>query len=443
MSENTLGEIADGTSNPTDSPSTVDPSVQLGTMASKYAHSEVTPMEEDTPTPVTPKPEDVALKSIGMIKDMKKQALVLFAAYMKSNQSSPDSQETLQALSLYKEFEQKIVAAQEAHKSMISLFEDRQDLNGSDNLGSVRLVVPNDLPVLQLRGEALWKKKADPFDSAYDFCNTFETVLHAHGLSLNSNWERLLPLCMNPEQVSWSREALMNKRYTWKEVRPIVLDHFDTPYRKFLLMVEVGSMRQAPYESNREYSNRFQKMRREAGMEDGTQLAVTYFASLKPSVKTVAQVAISSHLGAKLPSSINQIIDLVLASGEDSAFSIKNPHKRNRASEEEQVSRTSFVKTSKASPGASKVMNGIKSNNISTNKGTGKPKPCMYCGKEWSKGHRCEEFKEAKKSLSNAKANEGFSLSRVNRMAIRSNNNENTENNEDETNGHLNRMALD
>ncbi|KAG0762800.1 hypothetical protein G6F16_013485 [Rhizopus arrhizus] len=88
-------------------------------------------------------------------------------------------------------------------------------------------------------------------------------------------------------------------------------------------------------------------------------------------------------------------------------------------------------------------MNGIKSNNISTNKGTGKPKPCMYCGKEWSKGHRCEEFKEAKKSLSNAKANEGFSLSRVNRMAIRSNNNENTENNEDETNGHLNRMALD
>ncbi|KAG0972316.1 hypothetical protein G6F29_013561 [Rhizopus arrhizus] len=137
----------------------------------------------------------------------------------------------------------------------------------------------------------------------------------------------------------------MDKRYTWKEVRPIVLDHFDTPYRKFLLMVEVGSMRQAPYESNREYSNRFQKMRREAGMEDGTQLAVTYFASLKPSVKTVAQVAISSHLGAKLPVSINQIIDLVLASGEDSAFSIKNPHKRGRLTDEEQSSRGSLGTT--------------------------------------------------------------------------------------------------
>ncbi|KAG0978759.1 hypothetical protein G6F26_012107 [Rhizopus arrhizus] len=207
---------------------------------------------------------------------------------------------------------------------------------------------------------------------------------------------------MNPGQISWCGEALMNKRCIWKEVRPIVLDQCDTPYRKFLLMVEVGSMRQAPYESNREYSNRFQRMRRETGMEDGTQLAVTYFASLKSSVKTVAQVTISSHLGAKLRNSINQIIDLVLASGEDSAFSIKNK------------SPVSFIKTNKISPGA-----------------------------KWSKVHRCEEFKEAKKSLSNAKANEGFSLSRVNRMAIRSNNNENTENNEDETNGHLNRMALD
>ncbi|KAG0905317.1 hypothetical protein G6F33_012262 [Rhizopus arrhizus] len=48
-------------------------------------------------------------------------------------------------------------------------------------------------------------------------------------------------------------------------------------------------------------------MRREAGTEDGTQSAVTYFASLKPSVKNIVQVAISSHLGAKLPVSINQI----------------------------------------------------------------------------------------------------------------------------------------
>ncbi|EIE82034.1 hypothetical protein RO3G_06739 [Rhizopus delemar RA 99-880] len=68
MSENTLGEIADGTSIPTGSPSTVNPSVQLGTMASKYAHSDITPMEEDTPTPVTPKPEDVHAYPVTMVQ---------------------------------------------------------------------------------------------------------------------------------------------------------------------------------------------------------------------------------------------------------------------------------------------------------------------------------------------------------------------------------------
>ncbi|KAG1059085.1 hypothetical protein G6F57_018378 [Rhizopus arrhizus] len=193
MSENIATESTDGSPPQSSSPdSLMAPTAQLGTMASKYAHSEATPMEEDIP-PVSQKPEDIARKSLEMIKDMKKQALLLFATYMNSNKSDPDSPETLQALSLYREFEQKIVTAKEAHKSMTSLFEERQDAKDlSNNLGLVRLVVPNDLPVLQLRGETLWRKKADPFDSAYDFCNTFETVLHAHGLSLNSNWEQKL-----------------------------------------------------------------------------------------------------------------------------------------------------------------------------------------------------------------------------------------------------------
>jgi hypothetical protein len=55
-------------------------------------------------------------------------------------------------------------------------------------------------------------------------------------------------------------------------------------------MVEVGSICQRTYESNKEYSNRFQKMRREAGMENSTLLAVAYFTSLKASIKSVAQL---------------------------------------------------------------------------------------------------------------------------------------------------------
>ncbi|KAG1167415.1 hypothetical protein G6F35_017744 [Rhizopus arrhizus] len=88
MSENIATESTDGSPPQSSSPdSLMAPTAQLGTMAT----------------------------------------LLLFATYMNSNKSDPDSPETLQALSLYREFEQKIVAAKEAHKSMTSLFEERQD----------------------------------------------------------------------------------------------------------------------------------------------------------------------------------------------------------------------------------------------------------------------------------------------------------------------------
>ncbi|KAG1250719.1 hypothetical protein G6F65_018627 [Rhizopus arrhizus] len=243
---------------------------------------------------------------------------------------------------------------------------------------------------------------------------------------------------MNPEQVSWCREALLEKGFSWKQVRPMILDHFDTPYRKFLLMVEVGSMCQGTYESNREYSNRFQKMRREAGMEDSTLLAVTYFASLKASVKSVAQLAISSHFGSRLPSSITQIIDLVLASGEDSAFAAKTPHKRARPMNDDERTTRHAGNTSKAPFGTSKVLTN-KYKTPMANKGKSKTKPCTYCRKEWFQGHKCNEYLVAKNSNSNNKDN-----AQINRMAVRTvNQNVSDEEDDCEINSPLNRMALD
>jgi hypothetical protein len=104
-------------------------------------------------------------------------------------------------------------------------------------------------------------------------------------------------------------------------------------------MVELSDMRQDLHESNREYANRYQMLRREAGMQDNTQLAVMFFVSLKPNVKSMMQVALSSHFGTTLPTSVNQIIDLVLASGEDSPFAVKSPYTRARSSYSEVAAR--------------------------------------------------------------------------------------------------------
>ncbi|EIE87344.1 hypothetical protein RO3G_12055 [Rhizopus delemar RA 99-880] len=411
-----------------------------GSMASKYA-SEPTPMDTDTATPapkVLESTADIIKRKFQIIENLKNHAKLHFMEYMVLNEDDSDPAAALIAHQKFKECEEKVNRAKEALKSFTAMFEEvKPPVDGPSN-HYLRLVVPNDLPTLQLKGDAIWRKKAECYDSAYDFCNTFETVLRAHGQALNSNWERLLPLCMNPEQVSWCREALLEKNLSWKQVRPMILDHFDTPYRKFLLMVEVGSMCQGTYESNREYSNRFQKMRREAGMEDSTLLAVTYFASLKASVKSVAQLAISSHFGSRLPSSITQIIDLVLASGEDSAFAAKTPHKRARPMNDDERTPHNAGNTSKAPFGTNKVL-ASKFKTPLANKGKYKPKPCTYCRKDWFQGHKCKEFLDAKNNNSNNKDN----VVHINRMAVRTENNVSDEEDECEINSPLNRMALD
>ncbi|KAG1168619.1 hypothetical protein G6F70_009027 [Rhizopus microsporus] len=410
-----------------------------GSMASKHA-SHPTPMEEDSPVIVSSAcstvsndtTEHMLESSLEVLRSLKEQAKVLFGKYIISSQADSGSPAAVSAHTEYENMEKRYHQAKLAHKSFVEMFSAEEEVKiskpGVNDSLSARLVVPQDLPALQLKGESVWRKRCESFDSAYDFCNTFENVLRAHGLALNSNWERLLPLCMNAEQVSWCREALVDKNLQWKQVRPMILNHFDTPYRKFLLMVELSDMKQDLHESNREYANRYQKLRREAGMQDNTHLAVMFFASLKPNVKSMMQVALSSHFGTTLPTSINQIVDLVLASGEDSLFSSKSPYKRARNSYVEVASRG--INTSKVSSGTSKVSSS-KSPSTLAHKRTLVNKPCMYCDKPWTKGHKCQEFLDAK-NLGN--------ISKTSRMAIRT---VNEPNEEEHINGQLNRMALD
>ncbi|KAG0807959.1 hypothetical protein G6F18_013853 [Rhizopus arrhizus] len=177
-----------------------DLSSPQGSMASKYA-SEPTPMDTDTAAP-TPKvmdsTGDIVSRKLCIIEKLKNQAKIHFMEYMVLNEDDSDPAAALTAHEKFKECEQKVNRAKEALKSFSAMFEEvKTPADGSSN-HSLRLVVPNDLPTLQLKGDAIWRKKAECYDSAYDFCNTFETVLRAHGQALNSNWERLLPLSSPP-----------------------------------------------------------------------------------------------------------------------------------------------------------------------------------------------------------------------------------------------------
>ncbi|KAG1128488.1 hypothetical protein G6F38_013611 [Rhizopus arrhizus] len=167
-----------------------DLSSPQGSMASKYA-SEPTPMDTDTTTPkVTDSTGDIVSRKLRIIENWKNQAKIHFMEYMVLNEDDSDPAAALTAHQKFKDCEEKVNRAKEALKSFTAMFEEvKTPADGSSN-HSLRLVVPNDLPTLQLKGDAIWRKKAECYDSAYDFCNTFETVLRAHGQALNSNWEQ-------------------------------------------------------------------------------------------------------------------------------------------------------------------------------------------------------------------------------------------------------------
>ena len=387
--------------------------------------------------------EDAAkMNAMRLIEVMKQRSTDLFTTYANHLEKDPESTEAASAFNAYVVCEEKLNQLKATLRSFTTSTSSLVSTESSNVTTSVsRAVVPSGLPLLQLKGENIWKPKEDVHDSAHDFCVAFETVLRAHIQDFDMNWERLLPMCMNTEQISWCEENLLNRSLNWEDAKVKILDFFDTPFRKFLLMAEVGSMRQGRHESNRDYASRFQKLRREASIEDGTFLAVSFFCSLRDTVRSRSQIAIASHLGMSLPTSINQIIDLVIASGEESSFAPSSRHKRSRLEYDGEVKVVKNPSGSETGDSSSSV--GLLSDVKRVGKTSCKNLPCKFCNRAWARGHKCKEFYE------NKKASVTSNTIKINRMSRRrevsSSQSESSSDSDDnvEINRKINQMALD
>jgi transposase InsO family protein len=365
----------------------------------------------------------------------------LFGIYASLMRQNPTSDETNQAHLACNAAQERLEHFQQSQATFLKSLNRQPFPAPVSSVAPARsVVVPSGLPFLQLIGETQWKPKEESFDSAYDFCASFEKVLRAHAQDMDGNWERLLPMCLNNEQYSWFEEMLMNKGMPWITARSLILDHVDTTYRKFQLMAKIGWMRQGRHESTREYANRFQKLRREAGLDDNTQSALALFSSLREDVRARSQQATASKFGKKLPDTISELVEAVISGSNESDF-LAPPTlgKRARMDFDESSSRLSggpnkatankgFVPS--PSHKSSKYYNkGFGSN------GTSSYKPCNYCNEAWVKGHRCDAFRKAK----------GLSVSSnkeqpISRMALRTSAEEDLPVDEQL---HLNRMALE
>lgn len=188
----------------------------------------------------------------------------------------------------------------------------------------------------------------------------------------------------------------MGKNFSWAEAKSMLLDYMDTPYRRFLLMAKVRKMRQDKYESTREYAEEFQKLRREANFEDGVLLVVIFWVSLRESVQRASLSTIASRYGNKLPTEIDEVLELVCASGEDSSLltssgsnlnsmQTTNSNKRSRTEEYNNDNRNN--KDVKKPP-TQKIF----SNNNESSSFNAPRKPFRHCKKPWFPGHKCKEF---------------------------------------------------
>lgn len=230
------------------------------------------------------------------------------------------------------QFDYKLAA--EAFQTFVSMNEVPVEKKVVLKTSSPKALVPPSLPYLQLASDSSPpKKNTEVFDSVFDFCKKFKTVLEAHTLEPDFHWERLLPICLNKEDQSWFEEKLKNKNLYWKQAESFILDHLETPYRRFLLMAKVGRMTQGKYESTKSYAAKYQRMRREAELPDGILLVCNFWCSLRGEVRKSSSVAVASQFGTKLPEKLEDMINVVVAATNENdifsgvADSVHAPHR--------------------------------------------------------------------------------------------------------------------
>ncbi|KAG2232614.1 hypothetical protein INT48_001303 [Thamnidium elegans] len=276
--------------------------------------SEFQPMEEVSVGLAPGVPEDLKETAQANLINLKNQYSIVYGHYLSYHKVQPDSDNARNAFAICKEAEKQYLEAKNAFAILKSIHE----------------------PV-KMQDEKKF--------------SLVPSILEAHSLNMDDHWERLLPVSLNKEERSWFNEKLRNKALSWTEARDKILDHFDTPYRKFLLMVKVWTLKQQSGELTRVFAAKFQNLRRQADLHDGLQLVFCFWCALREPVRRVASVAVSSQYGSKLPTKIEAMIDL----GNNEHYT------RKRSSQ-------SFS-----------------------------PAACDYCNEPWFHGHRCEAFVKAKK----------------------------------------------
>ncbi|KAG2202040.1 hypothetical protein INT47_006232, partial [Mucor saturninus] len=198
--------------------------------------------------------------------------------------------------------------ARETSKEAEKLFKDAEETLKVLKLSNAREVpvveeknsfVPPGLPFLQLVTDAICEKPHLP--------------------KFDSSLETLAPFLFEQGYTKLAESSL-----NWKAGESELLNYYDTPLRKFLNMGRVWSMKQGASKSVRSSGAKFQKLRRQACLEDGVQLVLCFWWNLRPEVRKACIVPLAANYGTKMPSNVEDIIALVTTTTLDTSSLLLN-----------------------------------------------------------------------------------------------------------------------
>ncbi|KAG2212519.1 hypothetical protein INT45_013627, partial [Circinella minor] len=174
-----------------------------------------------------------------------------------------------------------------------------------------RSIVPSDLPALQWTGNVHDTSKT-VFSSVHECLDRFEDILESYGQDIDTNWCRLLPHMLSPKQRSWFIDHLKpHAALNWSFARKTLISKYgiQDAERQAQFMQKLFSLRMGRDDSVERYTDRFHKLRREAGCKDDRVMATLFINSLLPELCQHVTLG-QAHLSQDKRTTIDQAANL-------------------------------------------------------------------------------------------------------------------------------------
>ncbi|KAF7720433.1 hypothetical protein EC973_008941, partial [Apophysomyces ossiformis] len=232
-------------------------------------------------------------------------------------------------------------------------------------------------------------------------------VLQAVDADLDRDWEKWLALAIHHDHDAWFENRLAKRNLTWSEARKIFIQRFESPDRMIAMASKAYSMVMDRQELVLDYSTRFQKAYHEGGIVDNEGLALRFLVSLLPHIRENVQVAWHGRHGKKLPQSVEEVLEVALAVSvqkrahhqfmDDSASRPTSKRRLNAwsGSSVSKGHKHTTVGCAYHGPKAHHSTEECKKKVPSTTANK-QENNCTYCGRPYTPGHRCQEYRDAK-----------------------------------------------